>query len=404
MTKKKIYLFDHSPHLRLEWNYERNTGIDPEKISYGSNKKVWWKCHKGHEKYTTPSERRHYKCAYCSGRYVTIGENDILTTHPDIAAQLVNPDDGLKYSYASNKKAMWRCEKGHEYSASFSHKTIMKSGCPACSGKLLVAGENDLATTHPTLSLELADVSQANTVTKGSSRKLQWICDTGHEYTCSVLNKTWGKGCPYCSNYKVLAGYNDLEHCFPDIARELVDPTLGKTLSRYTGKKVEWKCPEGHIYSASVGSRTNLGSGCPKCCTNGTSKSEKRVRDLLTSHGFQCNADHTHRVPVTGMARKSAQVDIEIIGLKVIVEYDGCFFHQGREVQDTKKTLSLLEAGYSVVRLREFSRYFSLPILNINHPNLLQLPVEYTQNNEPALVEAVATVVCWLKDKNDNIF
>lgn len=37
------------PDLVNEWNYSRNTGIDPNSIVPGSSKKVWWKCKKNGE-------------------------------------------------------------------------------------------------------------------------------------------------------------------------------------------------------------------------------------------------------------------------------------------------------------------------------------------------------------------
>lgn len=37
-----------NPDLVKEWNYEKNGDLLPSQVSYGSNKKVWWKCNKGH--------------------------------------------------------------------------------------------------------------------------------------------------------------------------------------------------------------------------------------------------------------------------------------------------------------------------------------------------------------------
>ena len=38
-----------NPTLAKEWNYEKNNGLTPEDVMPNSNKKVWWKCSKGHE-------------------------------------------------------------------------------------------------------------------------------------------------------------------------------------------------------------------------------------------------------------------------------------------------------------------------------------------------------------------
>ena len=35
--------------LCKEWDYDKNGDLTPDNVSYGSNKKVWWKCKKGHE-------------------------------------------------------------------------------------------------------------------------------------------------------------------------------------------------------------------------------------------------------------------------------------------------------------------------------------------------------------------
>ena len=38
-----------NPILAKEWNYEKNNDLKPTGVVAGSNKKVWWKCSKGHE-------------------------------------------------------------------------------------------------------------------------------------------------------------------------------------------------------------------------------------------------------------------------------------------------------------------------------------------------------------------
>ncbi len=48
MSSTKNYVCEN-PQLMAEWNWEKNIGFDPRKLTVGSNKKVWWKCNKGHE-------------------------------------------------------------------------------------------------------------------------------------------------------------------------------------------------------------------------------------------------------------------------------------------------------------------------------------------------------------------
>ncbi len=37
------------PDVAKQWNYEKNGDLKPTQVTYGSGKKVWWKCDKGHE-------------------------------------------------------------------------------------------------------------------------------------------------------------------------------------------------------------------------------------------------------------------------------------------------------------------------------------------------------------------
>ncbi len=77
-------------------------------------------------------------------------------------------------------------------------------------------------------------------------------------------------GCPYCSNQKVLKGFNDLATTHPILAKQIVG-TNPKTLVAGTNKKVKWKCSEGHYWLATVHSRSSAGMqrGCPTCAPGG---------------------------------------------------------------------------------------------------------------------------------------
>ena len=40
-----------------QWDQDRNAPLTPETISYGSKRKVWWRCSKGHEWLAPPYAR-----------------------------------------------------------------------------------------------------------------------------------------------------------------------------------------------------------------------------------------------------------------------------------------------------------------------------------------------------------
>jgi hypothetical protein len=47
------------PELVAEWHPKRNAGLEPSEVSYGSGRKVWWKCPRGpdHEWRASPNNR-----------------------------------------------------------------------------------------------------------------------------------------------------------------------------------------------------------------------------------------------------------------------------------------------------------------------------------------------------------
>ena len=55
------------PNISKEWNAEKNGDLLPSMVSYGSHKKVWWKCRKGHEWQAVINSRtkQHTGCPIC---------------------------------------------------------------------------------------------------------------------------------------------------------------------------------------------------------------------------------------------------------------------------------------------------------------------------------------------------
>ena len=109
-----------------------------------------------------------------------------------------------------------------------------------------------------------------NAITLGSDKKAWWLCHEKHSYSSSIANRAnLNRGCPYCSNKKVLVGYNDLATVNPSLTAEW-HPTRNGTLSPSdvlpgTAKKVWWKCAHGHEWETSVVNRHKHGSNCPYC-------------------------------------------------------------------------------------------------------------------------------------------
>ena len=191
-----------------------------------------------------------------------------------------------KTSTLGNKKIVWwKCQIGHEWQTAVSNRS-KGSGCPYCSGRYAIKGENDLETINPTLAKEW-NYEKNNELTPAdvlpsSNKKVWWKCSAGHEWQAIIANRSKGRKCPYCSSKKVLKGENDLETVNPTLAKEWNYMKNGdlkpNSFSSNSGQKVWWKCNKGHEWLATIDSR-NKGHGCPYCAGQ---KALKGENDLQT--------------------------------------------------------------------------------------------------------------------------
>ena len=265
-----------NPTLAKDWHYDKNNGLTPADVMPNSNKKVWWKCSEGHAWQAKIIERnRGNSCPYCSGRYAVKGENDLQTVNPSLAKEWnykknsgLTPMDVLPNS---NKKIWWKCSKGHEWQAGIADRNRGR-GCPYCSGRYPIKGENDLQTVNPTLAQEWNYEKNSGLtpmdVLPNSNKKIWWKCSKGHEWQAGIADRNRGRGCPYCAGKKVLKGFNDLLTINPSLAKEWnYEKNNGLTPADVTPNshiKVWWKCSQGHEWQATIAHR-NRGSGCPVC-------------------------------------------------------------------------------------------------------------------------------------------
>ena len=132
---------------------------------------------------------------------------------------------------------------------------------------------NPLSVTNPILAREWDYDKNGeltpDRITAGSAKIVWWKCSLGHEWESTPHNRSKGRGCPYCSNQKILKGYNDFASGYPELANEWNYEKNGD-LKPYdytagSGIKVWWKCDRGHEWKTSIHSRTNGNSGCPFC-------------------------------------------------------------------------------------------------------------------------------------------
>jgi len=126
--KEKLPLSVTHPELAKEAD-----GWDPSEITYGSKKKLPWKCSNTHSYLSTVQNRTIRKdgCPFCSGRKCLTGFNDLATTDPDLASQAFGWDP-TTISRGSGKKLTWKCLSNHTWIAKPNSRTSMENGCPGC--------------------------------------------------------------------------------------------------------------------------------------------------------------------------------------------------------------------------------------------------------------------------------
>ena len=165
----------------------------------------------------------------------------------------------------SKDKYYWKCKScGYSWPASLGER-IRGSGCPACAGKVIIPGINDLATTHKDLAAEWHPTRNGSItpqmVSKGSDDKIWWKCPKcGYEWQAKIKKRVAGSGCEKCAHeewgqkqYKAVyqfAPTGEYITSFPTarIAAEQVGISRGaiQSVCRGTGKN---KTAGGYIWS-----------------------------------------------------------------------------------------------------------------------------------------------------------
>ena len=206
------------PELAAEWDFGRNGDLRPDGVVSGSARRVWWRCGHGHAWQISAYNRTggaDRGCPYCGDRKVLKGYNDLRTTHPKIAREWNKERNGdLKPTDVianSNKRVWWKCKEGHEWSglvANRARKGKADPGCPYCSGRKVLAGYNDLATTHPGIAAmwhpRMNKRLKPTGVQAVSRKPAWWRGECGHVYQMAVRDRARARPgyCPYCSGRK----------------------------------------------------------------------------------------------------------------------------------------------------------------------------------------------------------
>ena len=243
------------PDLAAQWHPTKNGDLTPDKVTYGSQIKVWWflPCddpatgkHFDFEWEATVANRTSgYGCPFLAGTSVWPGYNDLATKRPDIVAEWHPTKNGSmtpdKVTSCSETNVWWLLsyddpETGKhfdfEWEASISKRTS-GNGCPFLSGRAVWPGYNDLATKRPSLAAQWHPTKNGSlspkNVTVCCTEKAWWYLpyddpETGRhfdfEWEAGISSRSYGDGCPFLSGHAVWPGFNDLATKCPELATQ----------------------------------------------------------------------------------------------------------------------------------------------------------------------------------------
>lgn len=259
----------------------------------------------------------------------------------------------------SNISYYWRCPIcKREWKTRVYHLINDTNGCPNCKkeqNRIKKVNEVGLIKDEMELMKEW-DYKTNNKnkiypdkLSKKSKTKVAWICTKNkHRWESSIYNRVvHHRGCPYCTNQKILKGYNDLETINPELACEWnydKNTLMPHEVGTGTNKKYWWKCEKGHEWEASVSNRHRLKVGCPYC-SQSISFPEKAI--------FYYFKKHINNIIPNYRSKdiNNKEIDIFLPDLKIGIEYDGLAFHN--RSRDKEKDRICKNKGITLLHVAE---------------------------------------------------
>lgn len=182
-------------------------------------------------------------------------------------------------------------------------------------------------------------------------------CSLGHIWESKIINILQGVGCPYCSNERVLVGFNDAWTTHPQICKYLKNPTDGYKYTYGSTHKTDFICPDcGSIIHKSFNYVTFNGLLCCNC-SDGVSYPNKFLRQMLQ----QLKIDFVPEYSAEWSQSKKYDCYFKINQQEYVVEMDGIQHYEESTLtplsineivnNDKMKTLLAIQNGLDIIRI-----------------------------------------------------
>ncbi len=273
------------PELAKEWHPTKNGDLTPKDVSFGTNKKVWWKCPKGkdHEWQAKPSHRiRGTGCPFCtnpsSGPELRIF-SELKSIFPSAQHRVII--DGHEVDILIPELQI-----GIEYDGAFWHRKKQKQDLrknDILNNKITLIRVRDIGL--PLLTDNDVKQTTRNITINTIKDILQVILRLRKNQSPEVLSKINEyykyKKWVASEHFRVLHAERNhitfeesISYWFPEITKEWHqtknEPLLPEYFTPGSNKKVWWKCNKGddHEWETQIASRCLNDIGCPICANH----------------------------------------------------------------------------------------------------------------------------------------
>ncbi len=229
-----------------------------------------------------------------------------------------------------------KCPDGHIFSMSYGSFS-QGHRCPVCQRK---ERANKKRNTYEYVKTKVESIMGYTLISKnykGNKIKIEIKCPVGHNFEMIYGNFiSKGQRCPICwslrKNKEKMLSYDDI--------KAMVESVSGYKLISLNYKpkeKIEIECPKGHKFEVVYGN-FYVRKRCPICWKKDKESSEeKSIAKYIhnTYNGIVIENDRTQLInPITGYA---LELDVWLPEINKAIEYNGTYWHQGRENMDNLK-------------------------------------------------------------------
>jgi hypothetical protein len=292
--------------------------------------KTTWKCQEDHiweARYSDISNGS--GCPVCAGK-IPKTSTDYHLLARECGFHWLGPEVS-----GTSMKTGWECKEGHRWEASYSN-IRMGTGCPFCAGNAPKTATDYAALAEwrgfRWLGPEVPSI-KTNTV---------WECKAGHQWEAAYNSVQGGTGCPICAVDRLAEERRKKPADYSALAEDRGFLWLGPEVPNNTSQ-TWWECQNGHQWEANY-HNIRQGTGCPYCVDIIAGAPVSQIqRELCELLGGELNYP---------LGKYRIDVALQCDNLAVAVEYDGWYWHAGRDEEDAQRDEEIIAAGWCILRIR----------------------------------------------------